>query len=75
MLTDRLSVVILIGRSPPEEGLTDEALEKLLENSNKIDTNYGHFFDHVLVNEDINKTYEDLKVTAPRARVSLLCVA
>jgi guanylate kinase len=44
-----------------DANLSDEQLERMVENSNKIDTNYGHFFDFSLSFDTLESTYEQLK--------------
>ena len=46
--------------------LQDEELKEMIQIATKLDANHGHYFDHVLENEDLQKTVNDLILCVQR---------
>lgn len=40
--------------------LQDEALKDVIEKGREMEETYGHYFDYVLVNMDLDRSYDEL---------------
>lgn len=52
------------------EEVKDEELKDIIERSREMEDKYGHFFDYVLVNTDMDRAYEELLAEINRIEVA-----
>ncbi|XP_064601586.1 protein PALS1-like [Liolophura sinensis] len=49
--------------------LSDEELKEIIEKAREMEENYGHYFDYILVNSDMDKAYDELLAEINRLEV------
>lgn len=49
--------------------MQDEELKDIIEKAREMEENYGHYFDYILVNSDMDKAYDELLAEINRLEV------
>ncbi|XP_061173738.1 protein PALS1-like isoform X1 [Saccostrea echinata] len=44
----------------PENNISDDMLKDIIERAREMEEKYGHFFDYILVNQDMDRAYSEL---------------
>lgn len=53
---------------PPQKSFTEEELIEMISGSLKVESIYGSYFDSVIVNEDLDRAFEELRRVAESAQ-------